>query len=117
MDARTAEPCPAGEHLAELLARPGPYRIRWLRQVTRGTPDRVNQAAVARVLAQWLWLNGEAPESETLPRALRDRVSRALGGRQLSAATLRLFAAAFALSEQDEADLWTLLDADRPARP
>ncbi|MER8186102.1 hypothetical protein [Kitasatospora sp. NPDC094015] len=110
MDVRSTGPAAAGRHLADLLARPGPYRTRWLRHVARATPDRVNQAAVTRVLAHWLWLNGEAAESDTLPRALRDRVSRALTGRMLSAGTLRLFAAAFALAEQDEADLWALLD-------
>ncbi len=101
---------PAGRHLAELLAGPGPYRARWLRHVTRATPGRVNQAAVARVLAEWLWQHGEHPDSDLLPRALRDRVSRALGGRALSAATLRLFVAAFAMSAADEAELWDLLD-------
>ncbi|QIQ02254.1 hypothetical protein [Streptomyces liangshanensis] len=104
----------AGRHLAELLARPGPYRDRWLRQVVRATAEPVNQAAVARVLAHWLWLNGDAAGSELLPRALRDRVSRALGGQLLSADTLRLFTAAFTMDEQDESALWTLLDERLP---
>ncbi|MFJ1598436.1 hypothetical protein [Streptomyces sp. NPDC088261] len=104
----------AGRHLAELLARPGPYRDRWLRQVVRATHEPVNQAAVARVLAHWLWLNGDAAASELLPRALRDRVSRALGGHLLSADTLRLFTAAFTMDEEDETALWALLDETSP---
>ena len=101
---------PAARHLCALLAAPGPYRTRWLRHVTRTTPGRVNQAAVARVLAEWLWQHGEHPDGDLLPRALRDRVSRALGGRSLSAPTLRLFVAAFAMSAADEAVLWELAD-------
>lgn len=100
----------AGRHLAALLAAPGRYRTRWLRHVARATPGRINQAAVTRVLAEWLWLGGEASEGDILPRALRDRVSRALGGRALSAATLRLFVAAFDMTGADEARLWDLLD-------
>ncbi|OKI26767.1 hypothetical protein [Streptomyces sp. CB03911] len=100
----------AGRRLTALLAAPGRYRTRWLRHVARATPGRVNQAAVARVLAEWLWLGGEASEGDILPRALRDRVSRALGGRALSAATLRLFVAAFDMTAADEARLWDLLD-------
>lgn len=69
---------------------------------------------MARVLAHWLWLNGDAAGSELLPRALRDRVSRALGGQLLSADTLRLFTAAFTMDEQDESALWTLLDERLP---
>ncbi|MFC8455071.1 hypothetical protein [Kitasatospora sp. NPDC057223] len=105
----------AGRHLAALLAAPGPYRARWLRHVTRATPGRINQAAVTRVLAEWLWQHGEHPDSDLLPRALRDRVSRALGGRSLSAPTLRLFVAAFAMSAADESALWEL--ADHPPGP
>ncbi|GGV30074.1 hypothetical protein GCM10010495_53050 [Kitasatospora herbaricolor] len=100
----------AGRQLAALLAAPGRYRTRWLRHVARATPGRINQAAVTRVLAEWLWLGGEASEGDILPRALRDRVSRALGGRALSAATLRLFVAAFDMTGADEARLWDLLD-------
>ncbi|GHH71945.1 hypothetical protein GCM10018781_34110 [Kitasatospora indigofera] len=100
----------AGRHLAALLTAPGRYRTRWLRHVARATPGRINQAAVTRVLAEWLWLGGEASEGDILPRALRDRVSRALGGRALSAATLRLFVAAFDMTGADEARLWDLLD-------
>ncbi|WP_371483427.1 hypothetical protein [Kitasatospora sp. NBC_00315] len=99
-----------GARLTALLAAPGRYRTRWLRHVARSTPGRINQAAVTRVLAEWLWLNGEAAQSDLLPRALRDRVSRALGGRSLSAATLRLFVAAFAMTAADEAGLWELFD-------
>ncbi|WP_329500331.1 hypothetical protein [Kitasatospora herbaricolor] len=100
----------AGRRLAALLAAPGRYRTRWLRHVARATPGRINQAAVTRVLAEWLWLGGEASEGDILPRALRDRVSRALGGRAISAATLRLFVAAFDMTGADEARLWDLLD-------
>ncbi|MCX5208720.1 hypothetical protein OG689_05330 [Kitasatospora sp. NBC_00240] len=103
-------PSAAGRQLAALLAAPGRYRTRWLRHVARATPGRINQAAVTRVLAEWLWLGGEASEGDVLPRALRDRVSRALGGRALSAATLRLFVAAFDMTGADEDRLWALLD-------
>lgn len=54
----------------------------WQRHVRRqGDAGLINQAAVARVLAQWLWDAGEVSESdELLPRRLKDPISRALAG-------------------------------------
>lgn len=54
----------------------------WQRRVQRqGDGEQINQAAVARVLAQWLWDAGEVSEAdELLPRRLKDPISRALTG-------------------------------------
>lgn len=88
-------------------------RRRWLRHARRSGAQQPNQAGVARVLALELWDRGEVPESRrTLPRSLKDRTSRALSGRLISASTLALFVDAFDLSEQQEAELYAAWEAD-----
>ncbi|MEV7772749.1 hypothetical protein [Kitasatospora sp. NPDC086791] len=96
----------AGSHLAALLTTRLEYRSVWLRFVDRSVPGRLHQAAVARVLAKWLWSQGEVPDDRDTARALRDRVSRALRGESLSADTLQLFASAFRMRADDEEELW-----------
>lgn len=88
-------------------------RRRWLRHARRSGPELPNQAGVAWVLALALWESGDAPESRrTLPRSLKDRVSRALNGRLVSASTLALFVDAFDLSEAQERELYAAWEAD-----
>jgi hypothetical protein len=93
----------AGLHLRQLLLRPGPYRDRWERLARDAGPDEIRQDAVGQVVAEHLQETGERGETDTnLARTLKDRVSRALGGRGLSLETLRWFEAAFVLSRNDQ---------------
>lgn len=101
----TTHPEQAARVLSEMLTRPGPYRRRWA-QVARRASGRLSQAAVAHVLSLHLWETGEHDESDLeLPRRLKDRVSRALGGR-LSTSMLRTFVEAFEMSDRDAEELW-----------
>lgn len=64
----------------------------------RRTSEGINNAAVARVIAEYLWESGLRPDTDTeLPRKLRDRVGRALSGTSLSVETLNWFIDAFQL--------------------
>ena len=96
------------EKLRTLLSRPGTYRNRWLRHQSRQPPaGRLNQSAIAHVLAAHLWESGQVSDTETdLARRLKDTVSRALSGRVLAAATLQLFVEAFEFAADDASDLW-----------
>ena len=85
----------AGLHLRQLLIRPGPYRGEW-EQHARDVALRDRQDAVCTVIAEHLYDTGAHAETDTgLARALKDRVSRAFGGRGISLETLRWFEAAF----------------------
>lgn len=105
--------------LTEILLGDLRCRRRWLRHTKRLGGRQPNQAGVAWVLALTLWERGEIAESRrTLPRSLKDRVSRALNGRLVSASTLALFVDAFELTEVQEHQLyaaWSEDYADVPA--
>ncbi len=112
-DARSRE-----QRAAQLLSRlvEGTYRHAWLPYCKRQRQS-INQSAVATVLSQHLWETGQASELDvTLPRRLKDRVSRALSGRALPPAMLQLFIEAFAVSPADARLLWEAL-LDDPAGP
>lgn len=99
----------SGEYLHSLLTRPGRYRFRWL-QYDQRHRGPLNQAAVAQVLAQYLWDAGiEEEHDRGLPRRLKDRVSRALAGHRLPPSLLRTFVEAFAMTDADAQHLWDLL--------
>lgn len=105
----------AADHLYQLLREHGAYRRRWQVRAERlRLGGVVNQAAVCSVLSEYLWDAGEVPETDRdLPRRLRDRVSRALRGEVLTAATLRLFINAFDVKPSDADRLWTLLSGSQ----
>lgn len=106
-DGDVANGAVSGE-LERLLLEPARAR-RWLPYVQRRRRPGVHQGAVAQVLAEHLWSSGEVAEEDTsLPRRLKDLVSRALGGRGISDRGLQLFVDAFDLGESDAALLWAL---------
>ena len=93
---------PRGLHLQQLLVRPGPYRDAWEQLARDANPGEIRQDAVCQVIADWLYDTGERDDTNTgLARMLKDRISRALGGRGLSLETLRWFEGAFLLSRHD----------------
>jgi hypothetical protein len=95
-----------GNLLCELLTSDPNYRRLWQRRVTRDHAV-LSQAAVAKVLEEYLWDSGERSDSLTeLARQLKDRVSRALNGEAISTETLRWFIAAFGMDKGDETLLW-----------
>jgi hypothetical protein len=103
----------AGLHLRQLIRRPGRYRDRWEQHARDARPGEIRQDAVCRVIAESLYDTGEHDEADTgLARTLKDRVSRALGGRGLSLQTLRWFETAFRLSAHDARRLHELHRGD-----
>lgn len=99
----------AAEYLRQLLLRPGHYRDVWLQRVNRTYEGAISQLAVTEVLADHL--RGEPRGTGDVGIAtyqLRETVSEALAGRQLSQEALELFISAFRLSEEDRARAWRL---------
>jgi hypothetical protein len=92
----------ASSHLLQVLTRPGPCRRRWEQRVTRRRAETINQRAVCRVLADWLFHEGYEVSSDSL----KDRVARALHGEVLSPETLRWFIGAFDVPKEDADVLW-----------
>src|SRR5262245_44080534 len=96
----------AGRLLRELLTGVAEYRRMWESRVRRASAQQPSFAAVARVIAEYLWNAGiVAEEDQELDRALKDRVSRALGGGRISAQTMEWFIEAFGM-RRHEAGLW-----------
>ncbi|MEV0681186.1 hypothetical protein AB0I60_32180 [Actinosynnema sp. NPDC050436] len=93
----------AAAFLRELLNRPGRYRERWVKQVGKARDGEISQAAVARVIVDYVRLrSGATPDYRTL----RSRVHRALAGTSLTADTLALFVGAFSIADRDVRTLW-----------
>lgn len=85
------------------------YAPLWQARIGRRQAHVLHQSGVCQVIAEYLWANGLQPvEDEELPRKLKDRVHRALGGRSLSLGTLRWFIEAFEMSAADTAALLRL---------
>jgi hypothetical protein len=97
----------AAELLRFLLARPGAYRNQWMRRVGRARAGQISQAAVARVIADYLMATGGlvAPDGQG-HRQIKDRVYRALSGKSLTHDTLTWFTSAFAFDREDSRELW-----------
>lgn len=93
----------AGQQIHELLLRRTVYRSLWEQaNPDEIKPDEVNQAAVCRVLAKFLWDTGLEPDTrQELPRVLKDPVSRALRGASLTPKLLETFIQAFAFTDED----------------
>src|ERR1700761_7502373 len=107
----------AAAYLRELLLRPGRFRSAWEQYAERSRPGHINQLAVAEVLARHL---GEDPRrsagAEALPLPLKDSPSRALSGKLLSKAALRLFIDAFDLPRFEQDQLWKLWEGSARTR-
>jgi hypothetical protein len=93
----------AGEYLRELLLKPGRYRDAWQQRVTRPRDAVINQMAVAEVIGDYLRSSpgGRATTAQMVPYQLRDIVSEALSGRQLSPEAVQLFIGAFGFAEHE----------------
>ena len=107
----------AAAYLRELLLRPGRFRSTWEQYAERSRTGQINQLAVAEVLARHLWNYPRRPgDAEVLPRQLKDTASRALSGKLLSRAALRLFIEAFALPGFEQEQLWKLWEGSSRTR-
>ncbi|MFT3860364.1 hypothetical protein [Micropruina sp.] len=94
--------------LRELLLEP-PYATRWQRHIARRQSHALHQSAICQVIAEYLWANDLQPAGDgALPRKLKDRVYRALGGQSLSLGTLRWFIEAFEMTPEHTATLLRL---------
>jgi hypothetical protein len=107
----------AAAYLRELLLRPGRFRGTWEQYAERSRPGQINQLAVAEVLARYLWeYPRRSGDAEVLPRQLKDTASRALSGKLLSKAALRLFIEAFSLPRFEQDQLWKLWEGSARTR-
>lgn len=101
--------------LRELLNQPPPkgrYRELWIAKVENARGKEISQAAVARVITEYLSAKGRpAPD----PRSLRNLVSRALTGAKLTKDTLTLFIEAFDITGEDTQKLWMLFTGGKRA--
>lgn len=92
----------AAEYLRQLLLKPGRYRDAWQSRVARPRGDVINQMAVAEVIVGQLQSDpGRPGDAQMMPYQLRETVSGALAGLQLSRQTLDLFVEAFGFSEHE----------------
>jgi len=109
-DARHAESSrAAAEYLRQLLLKPGRYREAWQHHVARPRDSVINQMAVAEVIADRLRSTPSHPgDAQIMPYQLRDTVSSALSGVNLSLDTMRIFIDAFGFSEYEAGRLWRL---------
>ncbi len=100
----------ASRQLLILLLRVGLYRDLWEDEARRTNGrverDRVNQAAVGKVLADYLWKIGERPEGTG--RNLKDIVSRAFNKGRLTPEVLDWFVHAFEISPHDTQRLYDM---------
>lgn len=92
----------AGEYLRQLLLKPGLHRDIWLRHVVNPRDGVINQLAVAEVLAASMRRAARHPgDANIMAYQLRELVSGALSGAQLSLDTLRLFIDSFELADHE----------------
>jgi hypothetical protein len=96
------------EYLRQLLLKPGAYRALWQRHVARPRDGVINQLAVAEVIARQL-ASMQTRDAPVAPYQLRDLVSGALSGLELSAETLGWFIEAFGFAAHEEGQLRRLL--------
>ena len=104
----------AAEYLRQLLLKPGAYREAWQQHVARPRDSVINQMAVAEVIAGRLRAAPSHPgDAQIMPYQLRDTVSGALSGVNLSPDTMQLFTEAFGFSEHEAGRLRRLWNGSR----
>lgn len=102
-----------GTLLCDLLGSDARYRRTWRVHGDRQRGGDLNQRAIAKVLALYLWDAGLRPESDVaLPIRLKNVVNRALLGTRITAQTLDHFIQAFDMSEGDQRNLWSAFSGD-----
>jgi hypothetical protein len=106
--ARSTAQRATAEYLRQLLLKVGPYRALWQCHVARPRDGVINQLAIAEVIASHL-TSGSAGEPPVMPYQLRDLVSGALSGAQLSAETLEWFVESFRFAAHEAGQLRRLL--------
>ncbi len=104
-----------GRHLIELLTHRRRYRSQWERRAVQRTFGAPSQAAVARVVADYLVDSGERSDTYGLHRQIKDRVARLFGPERVSAETLGWFIAAFGMADDDARRLWELFEGAKVA--
>jgi hypothetical protein len=106
--ARSTAQRAAADYLRQLLLKPGPYSASWQCHVTRRREGVISQLAIAEVIASHLTA-GRTSDAPVMPYQLRDIVSGALSGSQLSAETLEWFIEAFGFGAHEAGQLRRLL--------
>jgi hypothetical protein len=107
----------AAAHLRRLLAESGQYRDRWQQRARRAQPGKIDNLAVARVLAASS-ANADAAGGHQSLLRLRRAAARAVSGQALDPRLLRHFIQAFDIGAEDANRLWQLYshDDERPWR-
>jgi hypothetical protein len=86
-----------------------------MRRAGKLRPGEISQAAVARVIADYLKIEGTLDANDEMEyRKLKDRVYRALTGKAMTQDTLAWFTCAFALSREDARRVWSGFTGARP---
>jgi len=107
----------AAAYLRELLLRPGRYRRTWEQYAERSRLGKVNQLAVAEVLARYLAEHPRASgDIDAAARQLKDTAARALSGKLMSRSTLTLFTDAFGFGTVERAQLVKLWEGSAHVR-
>lgn len=108
MTAETITALTAADLLRHHLLTDAACRRKWQNRAARTRRGTLNQAAVAQVLAEWMWDQGMEQEHDVLlPRRLKDRVSRALSPLEgPSPRSLTLFIEAFEIPPAVADELW-----------
>lgn len=98
------------DYLRQLLLKPGPYHAAWEQHVMRPRDGVINQLAVAEVLANHMRSEPQyAGDGQRAAYQLREIVSGALSGRQLSVEIVETFASAFSFAAHEVERLRQLL--------
>ena len=115
MDARRRGPAEASRYLIELLSYRRDYAARWRRRELQSSTGSPSQAAVARVVAEYLVDTGERCDGEKLHRQLKDRIARVFTHLMISRETLAWVTNAFSMTEPDTERLFALFDGSKSA--
>jgi hypothetical protein len=99
----------AAQYLRELLLKPGPYRDAWQERVDSPRDGVINQLAVAEVIANRVQPSVGGVRAMP-PYQVRETVSSALYGTELSNQSLQLFIDAFGFAEHEADRLRRLSD-------